>query len=500
MPPQTALVTKLRAVDASDLDAAAAAHRFDRPVGGAGRAPGRDGRIRPRWRRRYTRWVVVLDLLAALGAAYLANRWRQVPLAVILSVPPVAVFAFTLGRTYEHRFLGHGSEEYRRLVGSGTVLLALTATTAAAVDSGVMRTLTLVAVPVAVAGSLLAHLLARWVLHDLRRSGLCHQRAVAIGSERSIAELVRTVRRDPTGGLKVVGACVSRADSERIEGVPVLGTPADVLGAMAEQAADTVVLTAWSDVSQEDLRRLSWDLEGTGVQIMVAPRLTEVAAPRMHVRNVGGMPLLTVEEPEFTGLRRVAKACLDYSGAAAGTVVLLPVFLLIGLAVRLSSPGPVLFRQRRIGKDGRPFSMHKFRSMYADAEERLSQVLELNESDGVMFKIREDPRITPVGRVIRRYSLDELPQLLDVLLGRMSLVGPRPPLEQEVARYEEDTRRRLLVKPGITGLWQVSGRSDLTWEETVRLDLSYVENWSFGLDLSIIFRTIRAVLAREGAY
>ena len=174
--------------------------------------------------------------------------------------------------------------------------------------------------------------------------------------------------------------------------------------------------------------------------------------------------------------------------------------LLIGLAVRLSSPGPVLFRQRRIGKDGRPFSMHKFRSMYADAEERLSQVLELNESDGVMFKIREDPRITPVGRVIRRYSLDELPQLLDVLLGRMSLVGPRPPLEQEVARYEEDTRRRLLVKPGITGLWQVSGRSDLTWEETVRLDLSYVENWSFGLDLSIIFRTIRAVLAREGAY
>jgi lipopolysaccharide/colanic/teichoic acid biosynthesis glycosyltransferase len=176
------------------------------------------------------------------------------------------------------------------------------------------------------------------------------------------------------------------------------------------------------------------------------------------------------------------------------------VLLAVAIAVKVSSPGPVMFRQERVGRHGRPFVMHKFRSMYVDAEARLAQLQHLNDRDGVLFKMRDDPRVTPVGRFIRRYSLDELPQLFDVLLGTMSMVGPRPPLPREVARYHEDVRRRLLVKPGLTGLWQVSGRSDLSWEESVRLDLSYVENWFLGLDLSIIARTVRAVLARSGAY
>jgi exopolysaccharide biosynthesis polyprenyl glycosylphosphotransferase len=221
----------------------------------------------------------------------------------------------------------------------------------------------------------------------------------------------------------------------------------------------------------------------------------------MHIQTIGGLPLLYVDEPEFTGLRRVAKGGLDLGLALLALALLSPVMLAVAVAIRLDSPGPVLFRQVRIGRDSKPFQMTKFRSMHVDAEERLTQLAHLNQhGGGPLFKMREDPRVTRVGAVLRRFSLDELPQLFDVLRRRMSLVGPRPPLPREVEAYEDDVRRRLLVKPGITGLWQVSGRSDLTWDESVRLDLSYVENWSLGLDLSIIARTVVAVLARRGAY
>jgi exopolysaccharide biosynthesis polyprenyl glycosylphosphotransferase len=338
------------------------------------------------------------------------------------------------------------------------------------------------------------------VLHELRRRGRCRQRAVVIGLERSVAELVRTVSRDPRAGLQVVGACVASSRSGEVEGVPVLGTPRDATAALAAGAADTVILTAWSDVSHEDLRRLAWDLEGSGVQLLVAPRLGEVAVPRLHLRTIAGVPLVTVEEPEFRGLRRVAKAGLDYALTLVGLVLAAPLLLVVALAVKLTSPGPVLFRQQRVGRHGQVFTMHKFRSMYADAEQRREELDASNELDGPLFKLRQDPRVTPLGGVLRRYSLDELPQLLDVLAGRMSLVGPRPPLPAEVAGYSDDVRRRLLVKPGITGLWQVSGRSNLSWEESVRLDLSYVENWSLAFDVRIILRTVAAVLARDGAY
>lgn len=285
-----------------------------------------------------------------------------------------------------------------------------------------------------------------------------------------------------------------------MDGVAALGTPDDVSAVVGRTGADAVVLTAWSDISSEQLRRISWELEGSGVQMLVVPRLSGVAAPRLHLRTVAHVPLVVVAEPEFTGLRRVAKGGFDRLLAAALLVVAAPVMLAAALAVRWGSRGPILFRQERVGVRGEPFVMHKFRSMYLDAEQRVAALAGRNESEGPLFKIKADPRVTPVGRFLRRYSLDELPQLLDVLLGRMSLVGPRPPLHREVAQYESDVRRRLRVKPGVTGLWQVSGRSDLSWEEAVRLDLHYVENWSLGLDLSILARTVRAVLASRGAY
>jgi exopolysaccharide biosynthesis polyprenyl glycosylphosphotransferase len=249
------------------------------------------------------------------------------------------------------------------------------------------------------------------------------------------------------------------------------------------------------------LRRLSWELEGTGVSLLVAPGLTDVAGPRIHIRPLGTrLPLLHVEEPEFTGARKVLKEAQDRVIAAVATLFLAPLMLSLAVLIRVDSRGPALFRQVRVGKNGEEFCVYKFRSMHVDAEERLAALAELNESDGVLFKMRNDPRVTRVGRLLRRYSLDELPQLLNVILGDMALVGPRPPLPREVANYASDVHRRLLVKPGITGLWQVSGRSDLSWEDSVRLDLYYVENWSLALDLQILWKTFSAVLASRGAY
>jgi exopolysaccharide biosynthesis polyprenyl glycosylphosphotransferase len=270
---------------------------------------------------------------------------------------------------------------------------------------------------------------------------------------------------------------------------------------MAEQyGADTIAVTSARETAAQYLRELSWKLEGTGIELLVAPGLIEIAGPRLHIRPFEGLPLLAVEEPCFEGWRRVVKGGVDRAIAALALLVLAPVLVAVALAVRLTSRGPVLFRQQRVGLHGRVFTMVKFRSMVADADAHLDGLRDANVSDGLLFKVRSDPRVTPVGRWLRQLSLDELPQLFNVLCGSMSLVGPRPPLPGEVARYDTSVSRRLLVKPGLTGLWQISGRSDLPWEESVRLDLRYVENWSLALDLLIMWKTARAVLSRSGAY
>ena len=248
------------------------------------------------------------------------------------------------------------------------------------------------------------------------------------------------------------------------------------------------------------LKRLGWELEGAGVDLVVAPALTDVAGPRVHVRPVSGLQLLYVEQPEFTGPTRIMKEAFDRVTAALALVVLSPVLILVALAVRMTSSGPVIFRQVRVGRDGRTFTVYKFRTMVVDAERRLDEIVHLNDSNEVLFKLKQDPRVTRVGRVLRRLSIDELPQLVNVLVGDMSLVGPRPALPSETQRWGRTTARRVLVKPGITGLWQVSGRSDLSWEDSVRLDLYYVENWSFAGDIQILWKTLSAVVRSHGAY
>jgi exopolysaccharide biosynthesis polyprenyl glycosylphosphotransferase len=264
--------------------------------------------------------------------------------------------------------------------------------------------------------------------------------------------------------------------------------------------ADVVAVLSCPEMDGTRLRELAWELEKTGTDLCVAPALLDVAGPRTTIRPVAGLPLLHMDHPEFTGIRRVIKAMFDRTAAATALLFLSPLFIAIIAIIRLSDRGPGLFRQVRVGQDGRAFTVYKFRTMVVDAEERKSLLAGLNDSDGVLFKMRRDPRVTAVGAWLRRYSLDELPQLLNVLIGDMSLVGPRPALPQEAALYGDHVRRRLVVKPGITGLWQVNGRSDLSWDESVRLDLRYVENWSFILDLQILWKTTSAVLRGSGAY
>jgi exopolysaccharide biosynthesis polyprenyl glycosylphosphotransferase len=287
----------------------------------------------------------------------------------------------------------------------------------------------------------------------------------------------------------------------RVGTLPVLGNETDVERALRETNADTVALTATEHLGPEGIRELSWQLHGLDVDLVVSPGVVDVAGPRLTMQPVSGLPLIHVEKPQYSGTKRLQKRAFDILLSVFVLLGALPVIIAAAIAIKLTSRGPVFYRSERIGLDGKPFQMIKLRTMVDGADSKLEALAHVNESEGgVLFKIREDPRVTKVGRILRRYSIDELPQFINVLRKDMSVVGPRPPLRREVDTYDDQVRRRLLVLPGITGLWQVSGRSDLSWEDSVRLDLSYVENWSITGDVLIAAKTVRSVFAGEGAY
>ncbi|MEU3777168.1 sugar transferase [Streptomyces sp. NPDC032472] len=349
------------------------------------------------------------------------------------------------------------------------------------------------------------HLVAR------RRDGRTVRRALVIGEANAVDGLVSHLSKRTDHELVVVGVCpVGDEDPHALAPVAArLGRQAPghmsadsipVLEAVRLLNVDAVLVVPGPYMSGTRLRRLSWALHSEERPLVVVPGLTEVAGRRVGVLSVAGLTMLNVAPPLRRGLATLLKAVTDRLGAALLIVLLAPVFVAVALTVRLDSPGPIVYRQTRIGRGGKPFTMAKFRTMVTDAERLRHQLTGTNEQDGRMFKIRRDPRITRVGRVLRRYSLDELPQLFNVVQGHMSLVGPRPPLPDEVAGYDEVELRRLAVKPGLTGLWQVSGRSDLSWDETVALDLRYVDNWSPSVDLGVLCRTVGAVVAGRGAY
>jgi exopolysaccharide biosynthesis polyprenyl glycosylphosphotransferase len=459
----------------------------------------------PRWLPRYVGVLLTLDTLAMVLGGLLGRLLRSDKLGgmiegvayfeILLAATPLWLLAMATARAYEGRFLGIGSEEFRRVANAGARFTALLALALFFFQWEVARGLVVLALPSAVTFTLLFRYLARKVLHRVRRSGRASHRVLVVGEVPARDILTARLRKADYCGLHVVGVC--RPVVTGPAGTPSVTHVRDMIEALR---ADTVAVAHSPLVDSALLRGLAWSLEGTGVNLLVAPALTDVAGPRVNIRPVSGLPLLQITEPEFAGVRRVLKDAIDVTLATVLLLVFGPLFAALTAAVRLSSSGPAFFRQVRIGRNGREFLMYKFRSMYRDAERELEELRSFNDhGEEIMFKMRNDPRVTRVGRFMRRFSLDELPQLINVLKGDMSLVGPRPPLPTEVALYPRHVHRRLLVKPGLTGLWQVSGRADLDWEETVRLDLYYVENWSVTLDLEIIWKTLWAVLRGSGA-
>jgi exopolysaccharide biosynthesis polyprenyl glycosylphosphotransferase len=343
----------------------------------------------------------------------------------------------------------------------------------------------------------------RRYLHRARRGGRCLLPVLAAGSTETVFDLIMRTRQAPHLGWEVEAVCTvdgKAAGRDQVAGVPVIGRFEDLAEHVRRGGYRIIAVTADQHWTPRRLHQLAWDLEDSNAEMVVAPVLMEVAGPRVHVTGVLGMPMLRVSSPIFTGGRRLIKEVLDRVGALVLSLILLPLVLLIGILIKIDSRGPAFFRQRRIGKDGRPFKLIKFRTMVTNADAMRRELRLADEGAGPLFRIRSDPRVTRVGALLRRYAFDELPQLINVLAGSMSLVGPRPPLPDEVQSYGPDVRRRLLVKPGITGLWQVSGRNDLAWEEAIRLDLRYVEDWSLALDALILWKTIRAMLSGDGAY
>ena len=459
------------------------------------------------------RWAVavaVSDALAVSIAAVsvfvarvgLPTESRYTLLLIAGGVPAWLVLVALAGG-YDKRQIAAGFEYYRRAVTAGVWVLASAAFTSFVLHADVSRALVLGSVPLATFLTIAGRYGVRQVLHHQLRGHHATHRVLAIGMPADVRQLVVHMARASFAGFRVVGAITPADGTEALLPRGVSWAGDDVLAAVARARdlhADTIAVVATHLLAPGQLRRLSWELEPTRIDLVLAPAITDVAGPRISTHPVAGLPLLCVEKPSFAGPRRVVKDALDRALAALTLVALSPLLCAVAIGVRLTSPGPVLYRQDRVGLNSSSFRLVKFRSMRMGAHDEVARLWGDNEHEGPLFKLRRDPRLTPIGAFLRRWSLDELPQLWNVLTGDMSLVGPRPPLATEVERYGDDMRRRLLVKPGMTGLWQVSGRAELSWEESVRLDLYYVDNWSVGLDLVLLWKTLACVVRGQGAY
>ena len=412
--------------------------------------------------------------------------------------------ALALFRTRDEHVFGVGADEYKRLMSASTIAVGVIAVAVSTLDIDTPRPYLLVAWSLGVSLLLVERWgWRRWLNHE-RSEGRGLPTAIVVGDADEVTEIIARVQREPVV-YSVVGAAMDAAEARQFvrsagPAFPVVSSPAGVVAAATRTGAETIIVAGGSSGDPAFVKQLSWELEGTSIELVLATRLAQVAGPRIHFQVIDDLPLMHVDIPRFEGGKHLAKRALDIVGSALGLLVLSPLFLAIIVAVHLDSPGGAVFTQERVGRGGRSFVLLKFRSMTADAEQRRGALLDRDEGNGVQFKLHEDPRVTRLGRFLRRYSLDELPQLLNVLIGDMSLVGPRPPLPSEVECYEAHVHRRLYLKPGLTGPWQVSGRSDLDWEESVRLDLHYIENWSLIGDLMLLWRTLRVVLHPVGAY
>ncbi|GAA1962269.1 sugar transferase [Agromyces allii] len=468
------------------------------------------------WRRRLVAAISVTDAALVLVALLVAQLLRfqttglrastpQADLAYLTLTTAIAIgwlVALSATRSRMLRNIGTGMVEYQRVVNATFLTFGTLAAVAFLFQIDIARGYLAVAFPLGLVLLLIGRMTWRGALHRMRRVGRCTTGAIIVGRPDDVARVADELRRQYRVGYRAIGATYAGpARSTKRVAIDLPTVEFKDLAATSKRTRTRAVIIA-GDLpgGNATIRRLGWDLENSNTELILVSRLTDVAGPRIHLRPINGLPMVHVDLPQYSGFAHAVKRVFDVVVAGGILLLLLPLILGIAMTVRLTSVGPVLFRQERVGVGGARFTMLKFRSMVIDAEAQLAGLQSRNESDGVLFKVRNDPRITPIGRTLRRYSLDELPQLWNVLVGDMSLVGPRPPLPAEVDRYEEDVNRRLLTKPGITGLWQVSGRSNLTWDESVKIDLYYVENWSLTGDIVILLKTARAVVGSTGAY
>ncbi len=466
-----------------------------------------------RWPRRYAArlrltdglvlaallWIYVI-VSRSLGAQLDMVAWPGGPAisywVALVVTWLVWMIALDAADSRDEHVVGQGITEYDRVFRATLSSFALLIVFAFFFRVDLARTILLVVFPAGLVLLVVSRWLWRQWLRKQQRADRFVHRAVVIGELRKSAHVIRTLNSTDDTGVKILGLLTEQSQGDMVEGVPVLGKFRDLERVVEQLQVDFVVLSGADDISPKVMRRIGWNMASQDVDWIVAPSLTDVAGPRIHSRPMAGLPLVHVDYPRLDGARRFLKRSFDIIGSGLLILLLSPVLIGTAIAVKASSPGPVFYKQVRVGRNSTHFGMLKFRSMVTDADAQLAALLEeQGRSDQPLFKVDNDPRITQVGRFIRKYSLDELPQLFNVLLGQMSLVGPRPQRDAEVALYDDAAYRRLMVKPGMSGLWQVSGRSTLSWEDTIRLDLYYVENWSFMQDIVILFRTIKAVAA-----
>ena len=470
------------------------------------------------WARHYNRLVWMSDLAvicaatliahvaSGVGTAEVATAGRQVdyfPVSVVIASAWVGLLSTY--RSRDKRVVGIGPDEYKRVFTATVTLLGLLAVTSAVFEITVARSYFALALPLGGLGLVASRWSLRRWLTTQRLHGHYLSRVVVLGSAGDVQYVINQLEKKSGPVYKVVGVALQGADRPstlkiKEQSFPVVSDVYSVIDAVAQTGADAVIVAGQVEGGSRYIQELGWQLEESSTELILATGLTNVAGPRIHSRPLEGLPLMHVELPRYAGGKHAVKRLLDLVLSAAALVVLSPIFVVLAVIIRLDSPGPAIFRQERIGRGGRTFMMLKFRSMVATAEEDLASLLDKNEGAGVLFKMRNDPRVTRVGHWLRRYSLDEFPQFWNVFTGDMSLVGPRPPLQNEVDRYESHVHRRLYIKPGLTGMWQINGRSELNWQDSVRLDLYYVENWSIAGDIGILWRTAKQMLKPIGAY
>ncbi|MCV7154017.1 sugar transferase [Mycolicibacterium pyrenivorans] len=475
----------------------------------------------PAWQRGYARRLVAIDLVGVVLAVGLAQWLRFGGLAgeistfgsldytvVSIAIAVIWMAALSINHSRSARVIGSGAEEYRRVWLATLAVFGGVAIVSMLFKLEIARGYLVIALPAGIFFLIFFRYLARLVIRHVReKHGRCITRVLVVGSASAVRDLTQSFAREPRSEYEVVGACIpgpvprTKIDVPGVGEIPTFGDESHVVGAVTATNSHAVAVTATERLNGRGIRDLSWELEKLDIDLLVAPGVVDVAGPRLQMRPVCGLPLIHVEKPQYHGAKRFQKRLFDVLFSGSVLLFGLPILLGVAAAVKLSSRGPIFYRQERIGLDGDPFEMIKFRTMVDGADKMVHKLAALNESEGgVLFKIREDPRITPVGKILRKYSIDELPQFINVLKRDMSVVGPRPPLANEVRSYDDHARRRLLVRPGITGLWQVSGRSDLSWEDSVRLDMFYVENWSMISDLLIALKTVKAMFGGSGAY